>query len=181
MQYYNAKTKAAEQVLLYGYDHDAARLHEADTLLAESVERFRDLAKIAGPAYRTATNMETTQRQIPFRGGMNQFPNWQECLPMYEKELTTFRKRMAQLSSGAKIDENKPVEPLPQVGFTLKPGGGETFTVEKGANLFAGSAAAIGELAPELCGDEGNPHCAERGWYGCISIFRKRRRFWLGL
>jgi hypothetical protein len=142
-------------VLLYGYDHDAAHLHDADVLLAESVKQFRDLAKIAGPAYRTATSMETTQRQIPFRGGMNQFPNWQQCLPMYEKELATFRKRMAQLSSGANIDESKPVEPLPQVSFTLKPSAGETFTVEKGASLFVGSGAAISELAPELAGMKG--------------------------
>jgi len=99
--------------------------------------------------------METTQRQIPFRGGMNQFPNWQQCLPMYEKELATFRKRLAQLNSGAKIDENKPVEPLPQIAFTLKPGAGETFTVEKGANLFVGTNAAIGDLAPELNGMKG--------------------------
>jgi len=155
MEFYNAKTKAAEQVLLYGYDHDAAHLHDADVLLAESVKQFRDLAKIAGPAYRTATSMETTQRQIPFRGGMNQFPNWQQCLPMYEKELATFRKRMAQLSSGANIDESKPVEPLHQVSFTLKPSAGETFTVEKGASLFVGSGAAISELAPELAGMKG--------------------------
>jgi hypothetical protein len=155
MEYYNAKTKAAEQVLLYGYDHDVAHLRDTDMLLADSVERFRDLTNLAGPAYRTATSMETTQRQIPFRGGMNQFPNWQQCLPMYEKELATFRKRMAQVNSGAKIDENKPVEPLPQVSFTLGPGAGETFTIEKGANLFAGSGAAIGELAPELAGMKG--------------------------
>jgi hypothetical protein len=155
MRFYDAKTKAAEQVLLYGYDHDAAHLRDADTMLAESVERFRELTAIAGPAYRTATSMETTQRQIPFRGGMNQFPNWQQCLPMYEKELATFRARMAQLSLGAKIDENKTVEPLPQVGFILKPGAGETFTVEKGANLFAGTAVAISGLAPELAGMKG--------------------------
>ncbi len=74
---------------------------------------------------------------------------------MYEKELATFRKRMAQLSSGAKIEESKPVEPLPQVSFTLKPGAGEAFTVEKGASLFVGSGAAISELAPELAGMKG--------------------------
>ena len=79
--------------------------------------------------------METTQRQIPFRGGMNQFPNWQQCLPMYEKELATFRKRRAQLSSGVPAQETKAVETLPQVAFTLKPGAGEVFTVEKGAKF----------------------------------------------
>jgi len=155
MQFYNAKTKAAEQVLLYGYDHDAGHLKQGETLLAKSVDRFRELTAIAGPAYRTATSMETTQRQIPFRGGMNQFPNWQQCLPMYEKELATFKKRMAQLSAGAPIEENKPVEPLPQVSFTLTPGAGETFTVEKGASLFAGSNVAITGLAPELKGMKG--------------------------
>jgi hypothetical protein len=155
MQFYNAKTKAAEQVLLYGYDHDAAHLKQADALLATSVDRFKELTAVAEPAYRTATAMETTQRQIPFRGGMNEYPNWQECLPMYEKELATFRKRIAQLSSGAPIDESKPVETLPQVGFKLKPGLGETFTLEKGANLFEGAGAAISELAPELSGMNG--------------------------
>ena len=155
MQFYNAKTKAAEQVLLYGYDHDAARFKQAEALLADSVERFRELTAIAEPAYRTATAMETTQRQIPFRGGMNQYPNWQQCLPMYAKELATFRKRVAALNTGAPIGENKPAERLPQVGFTLKPGAGEGFTVEKGANIFEGSGAAISELAPELNGMKG--------------------------
>ncbi len=155
MLFYNAKTKAAEQVLLYGYDRDAVHLHNAETLLSESVERFRELTNIAGPAYRTATSMETSQRQIPFRGGMENYPNWQQCLPMYEKELATFRKRIAQLSSGAKINADRGVEPLPQVAFTLEPGSGEAFTVEKGASLFAVSSVAIADLAPELVGMKG--------------------------
>ena len=49
MAFYNAKTKAAEQILLYGYDHDAARLRQAETSLAESVDHFRELTAIAGP------------------------------------------------------------------------------------------------------------------------------------
>jgi len=155
MAYYNVKTRAAEQVLLYGYDRDATHLRRAETLLGQSVEQFRSLTQIAGPAYRTATSMETSQRQIPFRGGMNQYPNWQQCLPMYEKELATFRKRLDQLNSGTKSEENKPVEPLPQVAFTLDAGAGEAFTVEKGANLFTGANAAIGDLAPELAGMKG--------------------------
>jgi len=101
MQFYNAKTKAAVETMLYGYDHDAAHLQKAETLLAESVEKFRTLTDVAGPAYRVATSMETSQRHIPFRGGMNKYPSWQQCLPMYEKELATFQQRIVQLSSVA--------------------------------------------------------------------------------
>ncbi len=155
MEFYNAKTLAAEQVLLYGYDRDASHLSKAEALLSASVDSFRELTAIAGPAYRTATGMETSQRQIPFRGGMNQYPNWQQCLPMYEKELATFRKRMGQLSRGAAIEENKAAEPLPQVAFTLQPGAGQSFTVEKGASLFVGGKVAISDLAPELNGMKG--------------------------
>jgi hypothetical protein len=155
MQYYNAKTKAAEQVLLYGYDHDLAHLHQAESFLAESVDKFHELTNVAGPAYRTATSMETSQRQIPFRGGMTQYPSWQQCLPMYEKELATFKKRIMQLSGGTALGESRSVETLPQVAFKLEAGAGEEFTVEKGANLFSGSNAAITGLAPELAGMKG--------------------------
>ena len=110
MQFYDAKTRAAVQMMLYGYDHDAAHLRQAETLLTESVEQFRALTNVAGPAYRTATGMETAQRRIPFRGGMNQFPNWQQCLPMYEKELATFRQRIAQLSAGTPVGATKAKE-----------------------------------------------------------------------
>ena len=155
MQFYNAKTKAAEQVLLYGYDHDAAHLQQADTLLAESVDRFRALTDVAGPAYRTATSMETTQRRIPFPGGMNQFPNWQQCLPMYEKELATFRHRRAQLSAGKAVQATETTATLTQIAFTLQPGAGEAFTVENGAKLFMDRGVTISNLAPELAGMRG--------------------------
>jgi hypothetical protein len=155
MQFYNARVKAAEQVLLYGYDRDAAHLENAEPLLAESVDLFKQLTQAAGPAYITATAMETTQRRIPFPGGMDHFPSWQQCLPMYEKELATFRQRRAQLQGGAKAEQAGQVKPLPQVAFTLEPGAGETFTVERGARLFSGNDAAIADLAPELEGMQG--------------------------
>lgn len=155
MQFYNAKTKAAEQVLLFGYDHDAAHLDQADALLAESVDRFSELTKIAGPAYLTATGMETSQRRIPYPGGMDRFPNWQQCLPMYQKELATFRERRAQMLSGAATQEPQQVKALPQIPFTLESGAGEKFTVENGAPLFLDKGTAISGLAPELNGMQG--------------------------
>ena len=155
MQYYNAKIRAAEQVLLYGYDHDTADLEKAEPLLAQSVDLFKQLTDVAGPAYTTATGMETSQRRIPFPGGMKNFPSWRQCLPMYEKELATFRKRIAELSAGAAVHESGSEKPFPQVDFTLKPGAGETFTVENGAQLFKDGGAEISELAPQLAGLRG--------------------------
>ncbi len=155
MQFYDAKTKAAVETMQYGYDRDAAHLQRAETLLTESVERFRVLTSVAGPAYRTATSMETMQRQIPLRGGAAQFPNWLQCLPMYEKELATFHHRIAQLNSGASINETKAVGPLPQVAFTLLPGAGEVFAAEKGAKLFVNGTATMSDMAPELAGMKG--------------------------
>lgn len=155
MLFYNAKIKAAEQVLLYGYDHNPAHLHQAVPYLAQSVAYFKQLTAVAGPAYITASGMETPQRRIPFAGGMNNYPSWQQCLPMYEKELATFKKRIAQLASGA-VHQVGSQKPFQQVHFTLKPGAGQVFTVEKGAELFKnGEGRAISYLAPQLTGLRG--------------------------
>ncbi|HEV2134543.1 MAG TPA: hypothetical protein VGR47_09770 [Terracidiphilus sp.] len=155
MLYYNAKIKAAEQVLLYGYDHDASHLRSAEPLLSQSVDYFKQLTDFADPAYITATSMETSQRRIPFPGGMNNYPSWQQCLPMYEEELATFNKRVAQLASGAATHQAGSDQPFPQVDFTLKPGPGEEFTVEKGAQLFKGTGPRISDLDPQLAGLHG--------------------------
>lgn len=155
MQFYNAKTKAAEQVMLYGYDQKAEHLTNAEALLSTSVDRFRELTATARPAYRTATSMETTQRQIPFRGGNDNYPSWQQVLPMYEKELATFHQRIAQLNSGKTNTEAKASGPLPQVAFTLKPGAGETFTVAKDSKLYTDAPTTITSVAPEIDGLKG--------------------------
>jgi hypothetical protein len=155
MLYYNVKIKAAQQVLLYGYDHDAAHLRAAEPLLARSIDYFRRLSDVAGPAYITATSMETSQRRIPFPGGASNYPSWQQCLPMYENELATFKKRIAQLASGAAVQQAGSKRPFPQVAFTLRPGPGEEFSVEKGARLFKDNGPQISDLDPQLEGLHG--------------------------
>ncbi|MGH9590324.1 MAG: hypothetical protein ACRD25_08000 [Terracidiphilus sp.] len=155
MLYYNAKIKAAQQVLLYGYDRDAAHLRAAEALLAQSVNYFKQLTGIAGPGYFTATSMETSQRRIPFPGGMNNYPSWQQCLPLYEKELATFKKRVSGLTSGAALQEHESDKPFPQVAFTGQPGPGEEFTVEKGAKLYKDFGPEITALDPQLAGLRG--------------------------
>ncbi len=155
MQYYNAKIEAAQEVLLYGFDHDMAHLEKAEPYLAQSVDFYKQLTAVAGPAYITATSMETSQRRIPFKGGMKNYPSWQQCLPMYEQELASFQKRIAELKSGTGVHGSSPGTPFPQVAFTLKPGAGEAFTVDEGAALFMGGGPQIAGLAPELVGMKG--------------------------
>lgn len=156
MLFYQAKTRAAEQVMLFGYDRDAAHLVSAEKLLAESVEHFRELVRLADPAYRSVAGMQTSQRQIPVRGAANT-NHFRDLLPVYEKELATYRERMKLAGrEGSLQEESKPAGPLPQVSFTLAPGAGETFSVEQGQALTSDAGGqTIAALAPELAGLKG--------------------------
>ena len=171
MAFYNAKTQAAEQVMLFGRDHDASHLTAAEKLLAESVDHFRDLNRLADPAYRNVAGMQTSQRQIPVRGAANT-NHWRDLLPVYEKELAIYRRRLSTLSNttmtstsstdraagnnpsaSTSTDPSSDMAPLPQVPFTLAPGAGETFTLAKGQALYADKPdSTITDLAPELNG-----------------------------
>jgi hypothetical protein len=158
MSYYNHKTQAAALVMEYGYDHNADDLKRAEPLLAASVDDFAKLTELTDKTYRNAAGMETSQRQIPVRGGP-QTNHWRDLLPVYRKELTTFQSRLKALnaagaSSASVGAEQKPAR-LPQVGFTLAPGSGQTFTVKPGESLESDAAMPIGSVAPEIDGMTG--------------------------
>ncbi len=153
MAFYNAKAEAAALVMRYGYDHNLSHLTQARTLLAESVGEFAKLTKITDKTYRNAAGMETSQRQIPVRGGP-QTNHWRDLLPVYQKELAVFDSRLSALRSGSQISETKPHQ-LPQIGFQLQLGGGEAFTVAKGASLYSDQDAPITSVVPELDGLKG--------------------------
>ena len=72
----------------------------ARKLLAESVEHFQKLTELTDKAYRNAAGMQTSQRQIPVRGGPTT-NHWRDLLPVYQKELATFDLRLKTLGSGA--------------------------------------------------------------------------------
>jgi hypothetical protein len=153
MAFYNAKVQAAALVMRYGYDHDIAHLVAARAVLAQSVDEFAKLSKLTNETYRNAAGMQTSQRQIPVRGGPDT-NHWRDLLPVYQKELATFDGRLSALRSGSQISKAKPHQ-LPEVGFTLQPGGGEVFTVAKGASLYSDDDAAIASVVPELEGLKG--------------------------
>jgi hypothetical protein len=153
MAFYDQKVQAAALVMRYGYDHDAAHLTQARVLLAASVDDFAQLTRLTNSTYRNAAGMETSQRQIPVRGGP-QTNHWRDLLPVYQNELATFDSRLAALKSGTAISEAQPTR-LPEVGFSLGAGGGKAFTVAKGASLYSDAAAPIVSVVPELDGLKG--------------------------
>ena len=151
MAYYNHKTQAAVLVMRYGYDHDPADLKLAEPLLAASVDDFARLAQLTASTYRGAAGMVTSQRQIPVRGGLTT-NHWRDLLPVYQKELTIFRGRLAALGSAQPAVAEAAPKQLPQVAFTLAPGGGETFAVKPGEKLYSDAPTPIVSVAPELNG-----------------------------
>jgi hypothetical protein len=155
MAYYKTKTHAAAEVMLFGYDKNAERLKTADTLLAGSVESFRKLTAITDKTYRNAAGMQTSQRQIPVRGGP-QTNHWRDLLPVYEKELVVYREHLRAMSDpAAKNESAASVQHLQQVGFTLEPGIGETFTIKSGEKLFTDNPLEMTSIIPELDGFKG--------------------------
>lgn len=152
MHFYRDKVQAAALVMQYAYHPEISLLQKARTALAASVADFATLTSITDHTYRNAAGMETSQRQIPVRGGPTT-NHWRDLLPVYQRELATFDKRIAALQVGAApATTNAKPAPLPQVPFQLVSGGGETFSVHTGASLYTDQNAPITSLAPELDG-----------------------------
>jgi len=151
MSYYNHKTQAAELVMEFGYDHDPSDLTKAEPLLAASVGDFGRLTQLTQTAYRNAAGMQTSQRQIPVRGGPTT-NHWRDLLPVYQAELATFQKRIRTLGSAQSANNASTSAQLPQVTFELAPGAGEVFTVRPGEKLYTDAPMPIVSDAPEIDG-----------------------------
>ena len=135
--FYQAKINASEQVLLYQNDHNLKHLDTAEAALAQSVEDFRQLAQLTAGSYRDAAALHSPHRRIPVTATAKTL-DWSGLLPIYEKELTTFRKRAALLRSGETKTQTSEKK-LAQVAFKLE-SGGEAFTLSAGAVLRTGKA-----------------------------------------
>jgi hypothetical protein len=176
---YSAKVKAAELVLRYGYSHDVGDMEQAEKFLAESFADYQKLSALASPAYHFANGMQTSQRKIPFNGGVNGAGTnylWSQLAPLYRKELENFRARVAELKKTGGhpptiADAN--IKPWPAADFTLISTNAETYKVEVGARVFADRNFAIQSLAPELKGLTGirfSHDAAKKGRYRPIEF-----------
>lgn len=150
-QYYDAKTRSAALVLRYGYSHDTADLRQARSLLAESLEHYRDLVQLTDKTYREGPSIHSSSRRIPFLGAPGRYTHWRDCLPAYELELANFDRNLKALETSgttARQTDRKPYPPVTPQAIA----GGAAFSVESGAHLFTDDPAAIEQLAPELHG-----------------------------
>jgi hypothetical protein len=155
-QSYCAKANAALLVLRYQYNNDPDDMVKASEFLAQSLEYYRTLARLADAHYQFANAMQTSQRQIPVRGAIFGKPEnylWSQLLPIYENELIEFRRRVDEIQHGTSqtVDEAT-IKPLPPAAFELTGASEETYTVRVGAAVFSDKTAFIMSVAPELRG-----------------------------
>jgi len=151
-EFYAAKAEAALAVLRYNYSNDPADLQKTLKPLESSVSWFRELTRLASPAYRYANSMQTQQRKIPIRGANGRFITWQEMLPLYEEELQHFKSHLDSLTS---IQPEAPGQPAPahqaldsaavQLATTIP-----LYDIESGAHPFTDTNLAIKEATPVL-------------------------------
>jgi hypothetical protein len=163
MLFYQAKTRVAEQVMLYGHDHNKEHLQKALPLLEQSVADFQKLTDLTDKTYRDAAALHTSQRRIPVTGGPDTL-HWRDLLPVYQKELNIFRGRLANLRQNAGAPsfsqnekDGKP-QLLPQVTFTLAPNAkAQQFMLRNGEELQLSTRKpiTIANVAPELQGMKG--------------------------
>lgn len=148
------KTTAALSVLRYKYSNDIKDLEAAAVLLDSSVTAYKELVKITSVAYLYANSMQTQQRRIPMRGVNGTYKHWKEMLPVFEKELSTFKRKIDSL----KNDAGKPVadvKPFINADVRMTDPAKKYFTIEKGVRIFADTNLIIKSFAKELQGLRG--------------------------
>ena len=144
-------------VLTYDYNHDVARMDCAEKALAESFQRFEKLAALTDKTYAFANSMQTSQRKIPFSGGVNGVGtnyHWRQLVPLYKKELEDFQAMVARLheKQSAPPTDDSGISSLPTAAFKLSGTNAETYIVKIGERVFADRNFEIQDLAPELKG-----------------------------
>lgn len=176
---YAAKVRAAELVLRYGYSHKIADMEQAESYLAESFAAYKKMSVIASPAYQFANGMQTSQRKIPFTGGVRGVGTnylWSQLVPLYRQELENFQAKVASLKPGAGATTpaiQSDIKPWPAADFNLISTDAETYKVEIGARVFTDRNFAIQTLAPELKGLTGirfSHESARKGRYQPIEF-----------
>jgi hypothetical protein len=146
--YYSQKAEAALMTLRYKYTNDTKDLDKAAEKLEESVRSYSKLAKLTAPTYLYSNSMQTSQRKIPMRGVDGTYKHWTEMVPVFEKELNTFKHKIDSLKNNAgKVTSAAMPFSNATVQTTLT-----TITLDNGKAVFPDTALGIKSIATELKG-----------------------------
>ncbi|WP_159884863.1 hypothetical protein [Paenibacillus puerhi] len=158
---YAHKVRAAIQILTYkhtvcgDYFQRLDLLEAAEEQLMHGLDDYRELAELTARTYTFANSMQTQQRKVPVRGGLD-YGHWQACLPVYEKELDQFRLHLGELRAGvlpaALQNLEEPITAYREAPFTLLSPDAQTYRVTKEACVFTDGDIHIVGCAEELDG-----------------------------
>ena len=148
------KCEAALDILRYKYSNDIKDLEKALPVLEKSVAGYKELVALTESTYLYANSMQTQQRKIPMRGVDGTYKHWLEMLPVFEKELSTFKRKIDSLkiNSGKAVIEPKPFK---NADVRTTDSSGAYFTIEKEGRIFADTNLVIKSYAKELYGLQG--------------------------
>lgn len=104
-RFHVSKARSAMAVLRYAHSRDIEDLTQAEGLLGQSLEAYRQLTRLTENTYRYANSLQSGTRKIPFKGAGGAFKHWTECLPVYELECRRFSEKIQTLQSGG-TDQN---------------------------------------------------------------------------
>lgn len=146
--HFGNKVKAAMMTLRYKYSGNEKDLDSAYAFLHNSLSYYKQLAGITTSSYLYANSMQTAQRKIPMRGVDGTYKHWKEMVPVFEKELNTFRHKIDSLknNAGKTAVVAKPFNSV-TVQATVN-----YVTLENAAALFPDTTLVIKNIATELKG-----------------------------
>lgn len=164
VQAYVHKVEAAIRILTYKhsvkgeYFNSLNLLEAAEVELEQSLDSYRKLTSLTEKTYLFANSMQTPQRKVPIRGGLD-YRHWSACLPLYEAELNAFRTHLQELKAGTLPEALKnlkaPIVRYQEAPFKLLSDHAEVYRVEKGAEIFTDGDIQIVGSAEELNGLSG--------------------------
>jgi hypothetical protein len=151
--HYSYKVKSALSVLRYKYSSDIDDLETAYNFLKSSLVLYRSLSFMTTTTYKYANSMQTSQRKIPMRGVDGTFKHWKEMLPVFEKELNTFRYKIDSLKK-----EEGTVTAATQPFDNATVQGDITFIrLDDNSKIFTDTSFVIKSMADELRGLKAMP------------------------
>ncbi|KAA5541725.1 hypothetical protein F0145_20190 [Adhaeribacter rhizoryzae] len=153
-RHYSEKVKAAIAVLRYKYSEDITDLEKAVPHLENSVQHYREFVNLTKDTYLYANSMQTPQRKIPVPAVDGTFKTWAEVLPVFEKELDTFKQRIDSLKSSVKATPVK-IIPFKNAPVTLHSQTKGVYSLSQEQPIFADTTVLIQVVAPELRGLKG--------------------------